>query len=444
MSQDADTRHHSVSRLGSYSRNIIMNIYRYFSSQWGAESNAEVIEKTSKATGVPVNTVKKIKRQATESGQDLFSSPVHHGKRLRVRGELDDFDKECIRKEILSFYDRGELPTLKTLLEKVKQDPVNFEGGRTTLWKVVKQLGFRYKKVTSGRAILMNREDIVVARNEYLRKIEKNRNCSPSKRRPEVYLDETWINQNECIGHCWTVGDGTVGPKLKTGKGSRFIVLHAGGEQGFVQDALLMFRSKNGVKGDYHDCMDHEKFKKWFEEQLLPNLEERSLIIMDNASYHSKIENKTPTSSNRKSEVVEWLSFNNIPHDPSVTKQKLLQLAKHYKEKEKYVIDEMARANGHEVLRLPPYYCQFNPMELIWGQIKWHVRKNNSNSNQSLKIVEHLTKEAINKVTTEDWRRCVNHVKKIEEYYRIRDVAREYVYESFVISIDEDSDDEFV
>ncbi|XP_066948601.1 protein fem-1 homolog C-like [Macrobrachium rosenbergii] len=49
---------------------------------------------------------------------------------------------------------------------------------------------------------------------------------------------------------------------------------------------------------------------------------------MDNASYHSKIENKVPTISNRKSEVIEWLSSNNITHDPSASKPKLLQLAK--------------------------------------------------------------------------------------------------------------------
>lgn len=447
MSQDANTVHQSVSRFGSQARNIIMSVYRYFSAQWGAASSDEVIEKTSKATEVPVNTVKKIKRQASECGHVPFSSPAHPRKRLRVRGKLDNFEKEVIRKEILSFYERGELPTLSGLLERVKQDPVKFEGGRTTLWKIVRDLGFRYKKVTSGRAILMEREDIVVARTEYLRLIEKNRICSPSKRRPEVFIDETWINQNECVGQCWTVADGTVGPKLKTGKGSRFIVLHAGSEQGFVEGALLMFRSKNGAKGDYHDSMDHEKFQKWFQEQLLPNIEQGSLIIMDNASYHSKVENKVPTSSNKKSEVIEWLSSNNITHDPSVTKPKLLQLTKSHTEKQRYVIDEIARANGHEVLRLPPYYCQFNPIELIWAQIKRDVRTNNSNSNQSLKTVEQLTRVAINKVTMEDWRKCVDHVKKIEEDYRRKDVAREHVFESFIINIDDedtDSDDVFV
>ncbi|KAG0714021.1 hypothetical protein GWK47_014949 [Chionoecetes opilio] len=228
MSQDANSIRHPVPRYGSQARNIIMSVYRYFSAQWGAETSTEVIKKTAKATEVPVNSVKNIKRQSSECGHELFCSPVHHAKRLRVRGKLDNFEKECIRKEILSFYERGELPTLDAVLERVQEDPVAFEGRRTTLWKAVKEMGFRYKKVTSGRAILVEREDIVVARTEYLRLVDKNRKCSPTTRRPEVFIGETWINQNECVGKCWTVGDGTVGPKLKTGKGSRFIVLHAG------------------------------------------------------------------------------------------------------------------------------------------------------------------------------------------------------------------------
>ncbi|KAG7166053.1 hypothetical protein Hamer_G029569 [Homarus americanus] len=117
----------------------------------------------------------------------------------------------------------------------------------------------------------MEKEDIVAARNKYLRYIQKNRESSNP--RPEVYLDETWINQNQCVERCWTVNDGSAGPKLKSGRGARFIIVHAGGRQGFIPGALLMFRSKNGAKGDYHDSMDHERFKAWFKEQLLQNIQ---------------------------------------------------------------------------------------------------------------------------------------------------------------------------
>jgi len=51
---------------------------------------------------------------------------------------------------------------------------------------------------------------------------------------------------------------------------------------------------------------------------------------------------------------------------------------------------------GHEVIRLPPYHCQYNPIELIWAQVKGEVVTKNS----TFKIadVEKLMHEAIIKL----------------------------------------------
>lgn len=37
-------------------------------------------------------------------------------------------------------------------------------------------------------------------------------------------------------------------------------------------------------------------------------------------------------------------------------------------------IDQMLRLADHTVLRLPPYMCELNPIELIWSQIKGYIR----------------------------------------------------------------------
>jgi transposase len=41
----------------------------------------------------------------------------------------------------------------------------------------------------------------------------------------------------------------------------------------------------------------------------------------------------------------------------------------------KYKLDAVALKMGHEVVRLPPYHCQYNPIELIWAQVKGEVAK---------------------------------------------------------------------
>lgn len=69
------------------------------------------------------------------------------------------------------------------------------------------------------------------------------------------------------------------------GEGKRFIVVHAGGRNGFVPEAGLLFVSGQ-KKGDYHGEMNGETFQKWMK-NLLEHVTEPSIIIMDNASYHS-------------------------------------------------------------------------------------------------------------------------------------------------------------
>ena len=43
-----------------------------------------------------------------------------------------------------------------------------------------------------------------------------------------------------------------------------------------------------------------------------------------------------------------------------------------------YKVDEFLKRKGHEVLRLPPYHCELNPIELIWGDLKGFVGRGNS------------------------------------------------------------------
>lgn len=42
-----------------------------------------------------------------------------------------------------------------------------------------------------------------------------------------------------------------------------------------------------------------------------------------------------------------------------------------------YATDTYAREKNIEVLRLPPYHCKLNPIEMIWGQVKGYVAGEN-------------------------------------------------------------------
>jgi hypothetical protein len=72
--------------------------------------------------------------------------------------------------------------------------------------------------------------------------------------------------------------------------------------------------------------MNGENFEHWVLTQLLPNLEEPSVIIMYNAPYHSILLEKPPTHSWRKDEIIAWPQQKGIPFTEGSFKAELLNL----------------------------------------------------------------------------------------------------------------------
>jgi hypothetical protein len=98
---------------------------------------------------------------------------------------------------------------------------------------------------------------------------------------------------------------------------------------------------------------------------------------MDNASYHSVILNKSQQT--QESEIVYWLKKNNIIVGPTETKEELFECLQPFKLSHKiHELDQTANQQGHQVIWLPPYHCQYNPTELIWTRVKREVADKNN------------------------------------------------------------------
>lgn len=72
----------------------------------------------------------------------------------------------------------------------------------------------------------------------------------------------------------------------------------------------------NSTVGDDHSNMSFENYVKWLNEKLLPN---RSVIVLDNASYHNAREENLPTIASKKSEMEEWLTSKGIHFDVNLS-----------------------------------------------------------------------------------------------------------------------------
>ncbi|XP_045174542.2 uncharacterized protein LOC123535853 [Mercenaria mercenaria] len=391
----------------------------------------------AEATGVGMTTVRKIRKESFSgegrNEENLDPLPASSSEKVKTNRIVpDDFDCGVIRRKIREFYVmRKQLPTVGKIHKELASD-IGFHGSITSLRKILKNLGYRWKKCGSNRKVLMEKPDVSRLRCEYVRKVKQYRDSGYDL----VYLDETWIDTSHTAKYCWQSVEER-GVAAPFNKGQRLIVVHAGGQNGFVPGAELVFKA-NCATGDYHHEMNGPNFEKWLKEKLLPSLRVKCVIIMDNASYHSVQSEKTPSSSTRKADIQEWLRNRDIPFGEKLTRPELLNIVKIYKPKEKvYRIDSLIKERGHEVLRLPPYHCEFNPIELIWANLKKKVGQRNLTF--KLTDVQTLTHSALADIGITDWENAVSHVLAIEENYRQTELLVDDQIDQFVIPLSDES-----
>ncbi|XP_072381874.1 uncharacterized protein [Diabrotica undecimpunctata] len=425
-------------------KEIIVNVYKHELQENPALILSAVEKRVADKVGVSDSSVFKVIREYKTT--HTLVVPKKCTTRKGKLESVDDFDKVAIRRIVHQFFFRNEIPTIDRVLQQVNDDPNLPDFKRTTFYKLLKKLQFKFEK--RGRnSMLTDRDDLVIWRREFLRQIKDHRNGN----RKIYYLDETWINAGHTKSKTWidksvtssrqAFLDGlSTGLKNPSGKGKRLIICHIGSEDGFVVDALWSFESKKS--GDYHEEMDGKGFESWFE-KTLPKLEANSVIVMDNASYHSRKSEKIPTTSSRKADIQEWLHLKSIPFDDSLLKVQLLALVnQHKKQYDKYIIDEMAKSQNKIVLRLPPYHCELNPIELIWADIKNYVAAKNTTF--KFADMKNLFDEALSTITPQKWKNCVQHItQKVEPKMWELDNLVEARVDSIIINPDDDSTSSF-
>ena len=104
-----------------------------------------------------------------------------------------------------------------------------------------------------------------------------------------------------------------------------------------------------------------------------------------------------------------------------------------------YVIHEIVKAAGHEVVRLPLYHCELNPIEMAWAQVKGYMRVHNTKF--ILTHVKEFTFAEFVQVGSEEWDKLVQHAQnKVEDKFWEEDALQES-YIEFIIHVG-DSDEE--
>ena len=104
----------------------------------------------------------------------------------------------------------------------------------------------------------------------------------------------------------WSDGSNE-GAGTTVSKGPRIIIMHAGSEEAFVSDSLLIFRPETKIE-DYHDNMNTENYKKYVTEILILDFPKRSVIVVEKTPYHNVQCKKVSNTFNGKDDIKAWLA----------------------------------------------------------------------------------------------------------------------------------------
>ena len=396
-------------------RQLVVNLKQHFDKEkraWKSVPTTNATRRVAQGLGIGEATVKRIMAAHKQGKSDVVEEKERGKPPYRLPLNLQPIIREYIRQKNLKGQKIGAEQIREYLLQKHSVDiPMS------TFLRSLNRLGFTYG-VGKRRTALKEQDYVVLARRRYLRRKIANRNNDGSLKRPEVYLDETYINKNHSSQFTWYLEEDGPLVNKPSGKGPRLIVVHAITVKGWVDNAQLVFEA-NRRTGDYHGQMNWDNCSKWFETQLLPNIPANSLIILDNARYHNVFtESAFPVPSNRKEVLCHWLERNNIPWTADMLKPELYELCKRFAPVPEYKLDQIAETAGYSILRTPQYHPELQPIETCWGIVKNYMA---DHCDFTMKNFREQLPFAFAKVTSRTCKSLIAKVVKQEEKYWTED-----------------------
>lgn len=370
-------------------------------------SNDSSVQMTADALGIGVASVRRILADFNKDPDLINKQPQIRGRpSYSINSSLESVTRSYIREA----NKQGSYITLDTVRDALMEHAPDVDFHIATLARTLDRWGFTFGKGTRSQH-LKEKDNIIAARQRFLRRKIANR-INDKTIRPEVYLDESYVNKNHSNDLIWYSDEDGPWVQKPTGKGERLIIVNAITSEGWVPNAKIVFKATK-KSGDYHGQMNWEVFRKWFLEQLIPNIPEKSLIIMDNAAYHNVLAAcSPPVPTSKKSEIRAWLQINKAPCSDDCLKAELVELLKKLAPEPIFAIDELAREHGHEILRTPPYHPELQPIELCWGLVKNHVARN---SNFTMANLLTQLEAAFEKVIPVTCAKIIDKVRKTED-----------------------------
>lgn len=398
--------------LNPQTKELIINVVNFMKTEANGEfvvPARKVQRRTAMATGFSERTVRRIVKESKSlkgvdnlNGDDraVTFPPRKVANRPKPKTGLDQLTKSIVRKIVHGIYvNEKTVPTIKKIHQKLVQE-IDFKGSSRSAHKIVKELGFLWKKAKSKKFVLVEKHDIRLRRIQYLRNIMQYRR----EGRPIIYIGDTSVLS--------TLSSHEVTKTL----GERIVLMHAGGENGFVPNALTILQTTKAT-GDYHqELSDH--FHLWVRNILLPSFPPKTVLVINSTTYQNIQSQRIPNLDSNAEQMKQWLHFNNINFNENMLRPELHQIIKKHVSKfrkQKSIIEQLLTERGHSLLKLPSDHPDLNPIDLMWADVKNYVA--NRNTTFQVSSIKLLCQEYLRELEPETWLMRCDLVKNFEQQY---------------------------
>jgi transposase len=173
------------------------------------------VQRVSNALGFGLATVRRTMADYSRGVNFDEELIVYRGRPQRA---LSDSAQTIVREYIRNANKEGAYITLETLWRYLEEVAPEQEFSIRTLGRTLDRWGFTFGKGTRTQRF-KEKDHVVVARQRYLRRKRANRKGKGTIR-PEVYLDESYVNKNHSNDFVWYCDDDGPWIQKPTGKGS--------------------------------------------------------------------------------------------------------------------------------------------------------------------------------------------------------------------------------
>lgn len=263
-------------------------------------------------------------------------------------------------------------------------------------------MDYVWKKIREDLLIVIERPQVTYERYHYLTNVTDANNTNS----PIYFVTEYYIDKN---GKMNVYSDDT--------ETANMVVK-------FICAITVLYGPKFVEK---IDDFNERTFENWMVSNLLPSILIPAVIVVSDRAHHNKKYTEPPTLNSLRIEIIDWLEKHDVPYHIDMSKYELMCLVKQYTDTKAnvYKIDNLFKAYGHKILRLPKHLELLTPAFYLAEMLSTSMPKLKEDSNMhlvkyvtsTLPIVEKAKINDIFNFIFKEYKKIMDQDKELDKYW---------------------------